>query len=590
MSGRNVLASLNTPKISRKQSVGEPGSRQYLETILVQLIQVDENDNEHSEAMSPGPLVIKDRYHRLRKYKSVFSGRNLLEKLVENNITMTMESAISMAENMERNKIITRVLNAPISSKKRHGSSSKRNYSNGENDSKKIIGWTDKDLFRLGDDVGVNLKKVVRSMLTLKARVKHLEGSLFDLRETLLELEADMHYEKGIFSNFIHVQLQTQAYFVISLLGIVIYYTSEGGISTSLFSAERVKQILVLSSCGILYLLVWYRSHSKFVRGSMQGSSSIMNHDNRNKPTSSLMNTIQQQIPGYGGKGAKTDGNKVKRRKSFVELEDQREKRRRILSNSIIEARGASGVNQTFLMPYPGKDNKKQTCWTEPPGEDFLVRGANYLVDSVKVPSKHIALETLTCELASMEKNVKVETMAGLSGSTADYLSQNALIINGVKKESQLFVVTFLVPGYVVSWTCRVRDDMEPDPAFDELWDEFYNNPDDKYRNERLKILPNIPDGNWIVKKTVGKKPAIAARAVDAQWNRGRNYLEVVYDVSTSYVGNKIFNVVKGYAKKITLDLAFVIQGNSRRELPERVLCAARFFSIDLDAVNALEM
>ena len=44
MSGRNVLASLNTPKISRKQSVGEPGSRQYLETILVQLIQVDEND------------------------------------------------------------------------------------------------------------------------------------------------------------------------------------------------------------------------------------------------------------------------------------------------------------------------------------------------------------------------------------------------------------------------------------------------------------------------------------------------------------------------------------------------------------------
>ena len=73
-------------------------------------------------------------------------------------------------------------------------------------------------------------------MLTLKARVKHLEGSLFDLRETLLELEADMHYEKGIFSNFIHVQLQTQAYFVISLLGIVIYYTSEGGISTSLLA------------------------------------------------------------------------------------------------------------------------------------------------------------------------------------------------------------------------------------------------------------------------------------------------------------------------------------------------------------------
>ena len=68
MSGRNVLASLNTPKISRKQSVGEPGSRQYLETILVQLIQVDENDNEHSDAMSPGPLVIKDKYVYFNTY------------------------------------------------------------------------------------------------------------------------------------------------------------------------------------------------------------------------------------------------------------------------------------------------------------------------------------------------------------------------------------------------------------------------------------------------------------------------------------------------------------------------------------------
>ena len=193
-----------------------------------------------------------------------------------------------------------------------------------------------------------------------------------------------------------------------------------------------------------------------------------------------------------------------KPRKSFLEIEEQRIKRKLALSRSIIQAREASGVNQTFLAAYPGTDNKKQTCWMEPPGGDFLVRGSNYLVDSVKVPSKHIALETLTCELASMEKNVKVETMAGLSGSTADYLSNNAPIIDGVKKDVQLFVVTFLVPGYVVSWTCQVREDMEPDSAFSELWEEFYNSPDDNYRNERLKILPNIPDGNWIVKNTVG--------------------------------------------------------------------------------------
>eukprot|EP00943_MAST-04B_sp_MAST-4B-sp1_P002215 g2215.t1 len=581
---KNLLAALNTPKISRKQSIPAPNSRQYLESILVQLIDVEENETEHHDATSPGPLVIKDRYHRLRKYKSVFSGKNLLEKLVENQITGDVDGAIQMAELMVEKKIITRVLNAPIS--KRHGSSSKRNYSNGDQNgishngiNNKIIGWTDKDLFRLGDDVGVNLKKVVRSMLSLKARVKHLEGALFDLRETLLELEADIHYEKGIFSNFIHVQYKSQIFLVLILLCIAAFSFANYGIA---FEA--------ICFCFFAYLTVWWQAHSKFIRGSSEGG--YQSHNSRSKPATSLMNTIQQQIPLYGTNTAKSDSKTQngKPRKSFLEMEEQRTKRKLALSRSIIEAREASGINQTFLAPYPGTGDKKQTCWIEPPGGDFLVRGSNYLVDSVKVPSKHIALETLTCELASMEKNVKVETMAGLSGSTADYLSNNATIINGVKKDVQLFVVTFLVPGYVVSWTCQVREDMEPDPAFDELWEEFYNSPDDNYRNERLKILPNIPDGNWIVKKTVGKKPAIAARAVDAQWNRGNNYLEVVYDVSTSYVGNKIFSVVKGYAKKITLDLAFVIQGNTRRELPERVLCATRFFSIDLDDVNALEM
>ena len=247
----NVLASLNTPKISRKQSVGEPGSRQYLETILVQLIDSEEA-GQGGEAMSPGPLVIKDRYHRLRRYKSVFSGKNLLEKLVENQITTNVDGAGAMAESMVKQKIITRVLNAPIS--KHRNSSSKPTHLNGSPN--KLVGWSDKDLFRLGDDVGVNLKKVVRSMLTLKARVKHLEGSLFDLRETLLELEEDMHYERGIFSNFIRAELKSQIFLVAILFGLASYYTSKDGISGA-FEKTHLKQLFVFSFCAVIYLIVW---------------------------------------------------------------------------------------------------------------------------------------------------------------------------------------------------------------------------------------------------------------------------------------------------------------------------------------------
>jgi hypothetical protein len=53
-------------------------------------------------------------------------------------------------------------------------------------------------------------------------------------------------------------------------------------------------------------------------------------------------------------------------------------------------------------------------------------------------------------------------------------------------------------------------------------------------------------------------------------------------DVSGSYMATKILAVVKGFTKKMTLDLAFIIQGNDATELPERVLCAARMHKPDL--------
>jgi hypothetical protein len=53
--------------------------------------------------------------------------------------------------------------------------------------------------------------------------------------------------------------------------------------------------------------------------------------------------------------------------------------------------------------------------------------------------------------------------------------------------------------------------------------------------------------------------------------------MEIDVDIASSYVAQKILGVVRGYAKKLTMDLAVVIQGNSEEELPERVLGVVRF-------------
>ena len=53
-------------------------------------------------------------------------------------------------------------------------------------------------------------------------------------------------------------------------------------------------------------------------------------------------------------------------------------------------------------------------------------------------------------------------------------------------------------------------------------------------------------------------------------------------DVSGSYMATKILAVVKGFTKRLTIDLAFIIQGNDAKELPERVLCGVRLHKPDL--------
>ena len=58
--------------------------------------------------------------------------------------------------------------------------------------------------------------------------------------------------------------------------------------------------------------------------------------------------------------------------------------------------------------------------------------------------------------------------------------------------------------------------------------------------------------------------------------------LEADVDVSSSYVAQKVLGIVKGVAKSLVLDLAFLVEGKAEDELPERVLGAIRLHRPDL--------
>lgn len=53
-------------------------------------------------------------------------------------------------------------------------------------------------------------------------------------------------------------------------------------------------------------------------------------------------------------------------------------------------------------------------------------------------------------------------------------------------------------------------------------------------------------------------------------------------NVSNSAVGNRILAVVKTYVSSVSIDLGFVVEGVAEDELPERLLGALRFHSLDV--------
>lgn len=99
----------------------------------------------------------------------------------------------------------------------------------------------------------------------------------------------------------------------------------------------------------------------------------------------------------------------------------------------------------------------------------------------------------------------------------------------------------------------------------------------------RLKIIPKlIHGGGWLVRKAVGSKPAVVANALEQAQYAGDGYVEIDIDVEVSTMAKHILSLVTPLARSLTLDLVFLLEGQSESELPERLLGGARLHRINL--------
>lgn len=128
----------------------------------------------------------------------------------------------------------------------------------------------------------------------------------------------------------------------------------------------------------------------------------------------------------------------------------------------------------------------------------------------------------------------------------------------------------------------------EIDPVSYNLWQRILNDPDtdNTFRNQRIKLIPHVIEGPWVVKKAVGQKPALVGNKLKQTYFKGDNYYEVCLDVSSDKVASFACKTALSHAKSLVIDIAWTIEGRSEEELPERVLCGVTFCHPELTSMK----
>ncbi|XP_057786604.1 protein ENHANCED DISEASE RESISTANCE 2-like isoform X1 [Salvia miltiorrhiza] len=214
--------------------------------------------------------------------------------------------------------------------------------------------------------------------------------------------------------------------------------------------------------------------------------------------------------------------------------------------------------------------DKARNCWTLSNGNNFRVRSKRFCYDKSKIPAGKHLMDLVAVDWFKDTK--RMDHVARRPGCAAQVASDKGLFsivfnlqVPGSTHYSMVFyfVSKELVPGSLL---------------------QRFVDGDDEFRNSRLKLIPSVPKGSWIVRQSVGSTPCLLGKAVDCNYIRDPKYLEVDIDIGSSTVANGVLGLVIGVITTLVVDMAFLVQANSTDELPERLIGAVRVSHIELSS------
>lgn len=213
------------------------------------------------------------------------------------------------------------------------------------------------------------------------------------------------------------------------------------------------------------------------------------------------------------------------------------------------------------------RDNARD-CWKISDGSNFRVRSKHFCYDKSKAPAGKHLMDLVAVDWFKDSKRMDhVAKRPGCAAQVASEKGYFSIIINvQVPASSHYSMVFYFVTKELVPGTLLQR----------------FVDGDDEFRNSRLKLIPSVPKGSWIVRQSVGSTPCLLGKAVDCNYIRGPKYLEVDVDIGSSTVANGVLGLVIGVITTLVVDMAFLVQGNTPDELPERLIGAVRISHLEL--------
>ena len=192
-------------------------------------------------------------------------------------------------------------------------------------------------------------------------------------------------------------------------------------------------------------------------------------------------------------------------------------------------------------------------AWSEPSSESVQVRGPRYLKDRKKVPSEASAFQLLTVDVVKTKQPI----LTGLCAHPEERI-QKALAREEQTGRKELpafvFAVNLVVPGnsscvhsvfyFGVDDKETIQDNTTP---FGRVASKFFFGESDEFRNETFKLIPKIVDGNILVRKAVGSKPAILGKKIKQTYVRTDRYMEVIVDIASDRIAQNIVKLSIGY-------------------------------------------